>query len=155
MSRLAIVCAAMVLSPLAYANVSQALAAARTKWDSLGVGNYSFVYSGAGSNIVPYQCIPYSMRSTVKNGRPRLSTLLDGHGQCDIGGRPPKYWHWPRTVEELFAAVERLASFDPEEVRLAVEFDLVTGIPVHMRAEMLQITDSDEGFDITEMKIKR
>jgi hypothetical protein len=55
----------------------------------------------------------------------------------------------PRTIEALFAIVERQVKLGPEAVRLEVKYDPSFGFPVHLRAEKIGITDSDEGFEIT------
>ncbi len=46
------------MASAASADVGQELSEARAKWNALGATSYSFVYSGAGDNIVPYPCVP-------------------------------------------------------------------------------------------------
>jgi hypothetical protein len=61
----------------------------------------------------------------------------------------------PRTIEDLFAVVERVLKLGPEVARVEVKYDQSYGFPVHLRAEKIGISDSDEGFEIEDFSPRR
>jgi hypothetical protein len=146
---------AVLVSIAAHADGKAELELARAKWAGLSMDSYSFTYLGADDNIVPYPCIPYAVRNVVRKGKPRRSMVLDGSAKCQKGGSVPAYWHVPRTVEALFSQIERLQSFSSDDVQLQVRYDANSGVPIFMRAYKPHITDSDEGFDVRDIKLGR
>jgi hypothetical protein len=128
------------------------LSAARDRWKTASITTYSFVYADHGDTMIAPPCNWDVLRTHVKNGRPTLSVVLSGMGLCPIGTVLPasERGNAPRTIESLFAIVDRLVKFGPEAVRLEVKYDPSYGFPVHLRAEKIGMSDSDEGFEITE-----
>jgi hypothetical protein len=150
--RLVVALTLLALTPGAVrADAASDLSAARAMWKTASITTYSFVYTDHGDTMIAPPCNWDVLRTHVKNGKPTLSVVLSGMGLCPTGTVLPasERGNAPRTIEALFAIVERLVNFGPEAVRLEVNYDPSYGFPVHLRAEKIGITDSDEGFEIT------
>jgi Family of unknown function (DUF6174) len=150
--RLIVTLALLVLTPGAVrADAASNLAAARNVWKAASITTYSFVYTDGGDKMIAPPCNWDVLRTHVKNGKPTLSIVLSGMGLCPTGSVLPasERENAPRTIEALFAIVERLVKLGPEVVRLEVRYDPSYGFPVHLVAEKLGVSDSDEGFEIT------
>jgi Family of unknown function (DUF6174) len=150
--RLVVALTLLAVTPAAVrADAASDLSAARTKWKTASIATYTFVYTDRGDTMIAPPCNWDVLRTHVKNGKPTLSVVLEGMGLCPTGSVLPasERANAPRTIEALFAIVERMVNFGPETVRLEVNYDPSYGFPVHLRAEKLGITDSDEGFEIT------
>jgi hypothetical protein len=151
--RLGIALAMLILtSGIVRADAASDLSAARAMWKTMSVTTYSFVYTEHGDIMIAPPCNWGVLRTHVKNGRPTLSIVLSGLGLCPTGSVLPasERGSAPRTIEALFAIVERQVKLGPTVVRLEVSYDPSYGLPVHLRAEKLGMSDSDEGFEITD-----
>ena len=148
--------AALVSAP-SFGDQRDDLSAALARWQAAAIINYSFVYESRDDNIVPRTCFPYAVRTTVRNGTPKISVVVQGRGRCPAGSELPKAERdsMPRTIEKLFASVDRALAWGSEIARVEVRYDAKYGYPVHFSAEKIGITDNDEGFEISKFSVGR
>jgi len=134
------------------ADAASDLPAARAKWKVAAIATYSFVYTDKGDMMIAPPCAWYILRTHVRNGKPSLSVIVGGGGSCPPGTVLPKSEreNAPRTIEALFVIVERVLNLGPAIARVEVKYDPKYGFPVHLSAEKIGISDSDEGFEITD-----
>lgn len=156
--RTAVVLVLLALSSNAVrADPANDLVAARDLWHAASISTYSFVYTNRDATLVAPRCNWDVLRTHVKKGRPTLSVVLRGIGSCPRGTVLSKseLKYVPRTVEDLFAVVERVLKLGPEVADVEVEYDPSHGFPVHLRAGKIGMSDSDEEFEITEFSPRR
>ena len=139
------------LSPGAVsADAESDLSAARALWHAASIGTYSFVYTNRDDTLIAPPCNWDVLRSRVKKGKATRSVVMSGIGLCPPGTVLSKSQlkYVPRTIEDLFAVVERVLQLGPEIARVEVKYDPSYGFPVHLRAEK-NLSDSDEEFEIS------
>jgi hypothetical protein len=155
--RPAVVLALLALSSSAvHADARSDLSAARDLWKAASIANYTFVYINRDDTLMAPPCNWDVLRTHVRNGKPKLSIVLSGIGRCPPGTvlSASERKNVPRTIEDLFAVVERVLKLGAEIARVEVKYDQSYGFPVHLRAEK-SITDSNEEFEITEFSPRR
>ena len=144
-----LVVALFALTPgVVRADYASDLSAARAMWKTASIATYSFVYTDRGDTLIAPRCAWGVLRTRVKNGKPSLTVVVDGRGSCPPGTVLPESQreNAPRTIEDLFAIVERVLNLGPTIARVKVQYDAVYGFPTYLDAEKIGITDSDEGF---------
>jgi hypothetical protein len=92
------------------------LSAARDLWKAVSIANYTFEYTNRDDTLMARPCNWDVLRTHVRNGKPWLSVVVSGIGRCAPGTVLPasKRKNVPRTIEDLFAVVERLLKLGAE-----------------------------------------
>jgi hypothetical protein len=156
--RLADVLALFALSPGAVrADTASDLSAARDLWHAASITTYSFVYTNRDDTIMAPPCNWDVLRTHVRKGKATRSVVIRGIDLCPPGTVLSKseLKYVPRTIEDLFAVVERVLKLGPEVARVEVKYDQSYGFPVHLRAEKIDLFDSNEEFEIKDFSPSR
>ena len=130
--------------------------AAKNRWRSASIANYAFTYIDRSDRLVAPKCNVDLVRTRLKGRNSSRSIVLSGLGECPSGSRLPasKRSDIPRTIDGAFAMVEKFLRFSPSEASVEVIYDPVYGFPSHAYATS-SMTDSDEGFDISDFSPTR
>jgi len=155
--RTATLIAATLLSFEADADDVSDFHAAQEKWNSLGAQSYSFIFHWQGAVVVAPRCAGARIRVRVKDGVPSAPVVVKGTRQCPkgtTGARAIGLWV-PRHIEDAFAEMRRYIESPPVRAKITAHYDEQTGAPLEYYVEKLDIPDNDEGFRISELRLRK
>ena len=127
---------------------------ARTRWESLRVIAYSFNYQDQDSDVVSPYCGGALIRVRVAPGKAIQPVVLKGARRCPKGTRGRFIdVEVPKSIDALFDRMRRWLYDPPTKVNIEVTYDSRYGIPLSWRAVKPDISDSDEGFTVTNLQL--
>jgi hypothetical protein len=155
--RAATVLAAFLLALAAGADEVSDLRAAQDKWKSLGVQSYSYIFQWHGAVVVAPPCAGAKIRVQVKAGISAAPVVIKGTSKCPAGTKGEKAigLSIPLRVEDAFSEMKRYIETPPVRARITARFDEQTGVPLEYYVEKLDISDNDEGFLISDLRIRK
>jgi hypothetical protein len=145
-----------VTSQLAAADQAADFGAAVARWRSLGVTNYSFHYRLGGADLIAPWCSDADIEVKVESGVGGVPVVVRGNARCPAGTRGHKIgFKVPRTIDAAFDEIRRYLYNPPTPVEITVTYDAKYGVPLKYYVTKLEISDSDEGFEISGFRVKR
>jgi Family of unknown function (DUF6174) len=126
------------------------------QWRTAGMQNYSFVYEWRGGVVIAPKCADAKIRVVVKNGVGQRPVVVRGSRECPRGTRGDEAigFSVPDTIDLAFEEIRRYIYDPPTPAHVAVAYDDRWGIPVSYYVEKLEIEDNDEGFAISDFKVR-
>jgi hypothetical protein len=123
---------------------------ALARWKSAAVQDYVFTYQESGAVLIMPYCAGAKIRVTVKHGVGGAPIVMRGTRRCPAGTRGRSIdLDVPKTIDEAFQAVRRYIFEAPTPVEVNVSYDPTYGYPLKYYVTKLEISDSDEGFEIS------
>ena len=148
--------ASLSLSTLVSADAKMDFEAAIALWRSNMVTTYSFTYQDQDGDVISPFCGGALIRVRVAPGKSVRAHVLHGNSRCPTGtaGKAIDV-KVPNSIDALFDRMHRWIYDPPTKVELEATYDLKYGFPIRCSATKLEISDSDEGFAITDFKAGR
>ena len=138
------------LSTTASADAKTNFEEAWARWQSLGITRYSFIYQDEDGGLISPRCGGALIRIGVVSGKAIQPIVVQGTRHCPTGTRGKSIdVEVPNSIDTLFDRMRRWVYDPPTKVELEVTYDSEYGLPLRWRAVKSEITDSDEGFAIT------
>lgn len=128
--------------------------AAIARWRSQGVTAYSFTYQDQDGDVISPYCGGALIRVSVVPGRSAQVRVIRGTSHCPTGTRGKAIdVEVPSSIDELFGRMRRWVYDPPTKVDIETTYDPKYGFPIRWIATKAEISDSDEGFAITDFKV--
>ena len=128
--------------------------AATARWRSGGFTAYSFTYQDQDVDLISPRCGGALIRVRVVPGRSVQTRVVRGTRHCPLGTRGKAIdVEVPSSIDALFDRMRRWVYDPPTKVDLEMTYDAKYGVPTRWSATKPEISDSDEGFAITDFKI--
>lgn len=148
--------ASLSLSTLVSADAKIDFEAAIARWRSSVVTAYSFTYQDQDGDVISPFCGGTLIRVRVVPGKSVQTYVLHGNSRCPTGAKGKAIdVEVPNSIDALFDRMRRWIYDPPTKVDLKATYDPKYGFPVRWSATKSEISDSDEGFAITDFKVDR
>jgi hypothetical protein len=124
------------------------------RWKSAAIQDYVFTYQESGAVLIVPYCAGAKIRVTVKHGVGSAPIVIRGTNKCPAGTRGRSIdLEVPKTIDEAFQAVRRYIFEAPTPVEVTVSYDPSYGFPLKYYVTKLELSDSDEGFEISKFSV--
>jgi Family of unknown function (DUF6174) len=148
--------AALSLTTIVSADAKIDFEAAIARWRSQVVTAYSFTYQDQDGEVISPFCGGALIRVSVVPGKSVQARVIRGTRHCPTGIRGKAIdVEVPSSIDALFDRMRRWVYDPPTKVDLEMTYDPKYGFPTHWSATKPEITDSDEGFAITDFKVNK
>lgn len=149
-----LVLAHLSLSTMVMADPRTDFEQARARWESQRVNAYTFNYQDQDSDVVSPYCAGALIRVRVAAGKAVQPVVLKGTRRCPKGTRGKSIdVEVPKSIDALFDRIRRWLYDPPTPVNIEVTYDSRYGIPLSWKAVKPDISDSDEGFTVTDLQL--
>jgi hypothetical protein len=146
----------LLLSTMAIADPRSDFEQARARWQSRGITGYSFNYQDKDSELIAPHCGGAVIRVRVGSGAVFRPIVVNGVRHCAKGASGKSIdLEVPKSIDDLFERIRRWIYDPPTRVDLEVTYDAEYGFPLRWSAVKPEISDSDEGFAITDFQITK
>lgn len=146
----------MLLGTIALADPRSDLEAARARWQSLGATDYVFSYRDQDADVISPRCGGALIRVRVAASKTIHPVVIRGSRRCPKGtqGRFIDV-HVPESMDVLFERMRKWLDNRPTRVEIEANYDPTYGIPVRWSAVKPDLSDSDEGFTVSDFRVLR
>lgn len=154
MHRVSSVLGYLLLSTMAVADPRNDFEQSLALWQSRGVTHYSFNYRDEDGGLISPYCGGATIRVRVASPKKLIPVVVQGVRHCAKGtsGKAIDV-AVPTSIDDLFKRMRRWIYDPPTKVDLMITYDPDYGFPVRWRAVKTEISDSDEGFGISDFQI--
>jgi hypothetical protein len=131
--------------------------AAQERWKSIGAQSYTYIYQWHGAVVVAPPCAGAKIRVQVETDAPTAPIVIKGTRACPTGTKGEKTigLSVPLRIEDAFAEMRRYIETPPVRAKITVRYDEQTGVPLEYYVEKLDISDNDEGFLISDLRLRK
>jgi hypothetical protein len=148
--------ASLSLSTLVSADAKFDFEAAIARWRFQVITAYDFTYQDQDGGVISALCGGALIRVSVVPGKSVQPRVIRGNTRCPTGARGKAIdVEVPSSIDALFDRMRRWVYDPPTKVDLETTYDSKYGFPTRWSATKPEITDSDEGFAITDFKINK
>jgi hypothetical protein len=131
--------------------------AAAARWKASGLRTYSFEYQYDSGDVVAPYCATATIWVRVIKGTGTEPVVVKGSRHCPVGtrGRRSIDVAIPETIDAVFDTMRRYVHNPPTPVEVKATLDSKYGFPTLYFVSKLEVSDSDEGFRISNFSVQR